>query len=407
MQYTEILEERFRDRLEQLEIHRSLFSILASNRMPRSFGAEASGVRAAAPVTKPTSTLQHQQQQKQQSQTVETFTPFEEHRLKTREISKKILNQDANDSNISPRTVSGSRATSDTGSEDVPEFLLPFAKLAGLDARRVRDVFQEMVEEEEVMEDAESNAETSKKVMFWKRMQSLNEGILRISTYNGTVHIKKRKQAILFGEKLYVHLSRNGKQPVTSTAIRKLVSANIPVFIEQEIVAGNIVSGSTDEAVKSALKELDSLFHMPPGEEDCVVTEADIIAGVIQVFKQMKFAASSLYDFGELQATLRYVIDVMFWVLMLIVFQIIVQFDISTILAPAITVLLMLSFAFGPLFGNLFLATAFVVFMLPFDVGDRVVIGTAGPSQIICYIRNIGLMYTTVETIYKDKVGFT
>jgi small-conductance mechanosensitive channel len=169
-------------------------------------------------------------------------------------------------------------------------------------------------------------------------------------------------------------------------------------------VAGNIVSGSTEEAIKSALKELDLLFHMPPGDEECVVSEADIVAGVIQVFKQMKFAASSLYDFGELQATLRYVIDVMFWVLMMIVFQIIVQFDISTVLAPAITVLLMLSFAFGPLFGNLFLATAFVVFMLPFDIGDRVVIGNAGPSQIICYIRSIGLMYTTVETIYKDKV---
>jgi small-conductance mechanosensitive channel len=57
---------------------------------------------------------------------------------------------------------------------------------------------------------------------------------------------------------------------------------------------------------------------------------------------------------------------------MLLVVQIILRVDVSQVIAPLLTILFGLSFAFSPVLSNLFLSMAFVMFLLPFNVGNRV-----------------------------------
>ena len=150
------------------------------------------------------------------------------------------------------------------------------------------------------------------------------------------------------------------------------------------------------------MSEAESLFILG-SDGEAEVDEKAVVAAVLMVYKEMTFATSSLYDFGGLQRSFRNVIDVFFWTAMAVIIQFILQFDLITVLAPGITVILVLSFALGPFFGNMFLSIAFVFFMLPFDIGDRVMIGM-GTNKFTCYITSIGLLHTTVLTIYNEKL---
>jgi hypothetical protein len=271
-------------------------------------------------------------------------------------------------------------------------------------AQKIRDVFLEIVEDDRTDEEA-AMAALSEKRLFWKRMSDLNAGSLKFTTYNGMCVINKRKQARVFAEKLYQHLSRRGQYELTARMIRDLLVSAMEASYRKEHIAPEDEAAllkAFEEAKKETIKQANLMFLLGD-KDDAIVKDTDILAGVMKAYKEMKFASSSLYDFGELQLTLRYVVDVFFWICMLIIFQCIVQFNITTILAPAITVVLILSFALGPFFGNMFLCIAFVLFMLPFDIGNRVMIGV-GPNAFVCYITGIGLFYTTVETIYNEKV---
>ena len=90
------------------------------------------------------------------------------------------------------------------------------------------------------------------------------------------------------------------------------------------------------------------------------------------VFKEIQFSRASLQDLNNLHQTAKSVVDFIFSVFMLLLVQIILKVDISKILAPLLTILFGLSFAFSPVLSNLFLSMAFVMFLLPYNVGNRV-----------------------------------
>jgi hypothetical protein len=135
------------------------------------------------------------------------------------------------------------------------------------------------------------------------------------------------------------------------------------------------------------------------------ITEEQCMAAICLVYKEHRYAASSLNDYGELHSSLRNVIDVVFWTMMAVILQAFLELNIYSYFLPFVTLALTLSFALGPLLGNLLLAIAFVFFMVPYEVGNKVFIGTEGPNRIVGWVRGISLLHTTITTVKNEVVS--
>ena len=106
-----------------------------------------------------------------------------------------------------------------------------------------------------------------------------------------------------------------------------------------------------------------------------VITQSAVVNAVVTVFSECQFSRASLLDLNDLHETAKTVVDFIFSIFMLLLVQIILKVDVSKIIAPLLTILFGLSFAFSPVLSNLFLSMAFVMFLLPFNVGNRVSAG--------------------------------
>jgi small-conductance mechanosensitive channel len=136
------------------------------------------------------------------------------------------------------------------------------------------------------------------------------------------------------------------------------------------------------------------------------ISEDFCTEAVVTIYKEQRFTAASINDFGELHQSLRLGIDIVYWIIMLFVLQSIFGFDLTTYLLPFITLLLTVSFAIAPLVGNIFLAFAFVFFMAPYDIGNKVQFGLYNlyTPPVIGYIKSVTLLYTVVTTTRNETV---
>jgi hypothetical protein len=135
------------------------------------------------------------------------------------------------------------------------------------------------------------------------------------------------------------------------------------------------------------------------------ISEEQCMAALCLIYKEQRFAASSLNDYGELHQSLRSVVEVIFWIVMLIFLQAFLQINLISYFLPFITLSLTLSFALGPLIGNLFLAMTFVFFMIPFEVGNKIYIGSDPAHRIVGFVRSVSLLYTTINTTTNELVS--
>jgi hypothetical protein len=90
-----------------------------------------------------------------------------------------------------------------------------------------------------------------------------------------------------------------------------------------------------------------------------------------EMLQEHMFLYRSLVSNTDLQATIRKVYDIIFGVVMVTVLQWfnLLGFDFMKTFSPFLTLILSISFAIAPLVGQILLATTFVVFMLPYDIG--------------------------------------
>lgn len=137
------------------------------------------------------------------------------------------------------------------------------------------------------------------------------------------------------------------------------------------------------------------------------VNEDFCVEAVLNIYKEQRFTAASINDFGELHQSLRIGIDIVYWIIMLFVLQAIFGFDLTSYLLPFITLLLTFSFAIAPLVGNIFLAFAFVFFMSPYEVGHKVQFGLFNmyTPPVIGIIKSVTLLYTIVNTGKNETVS--
>ena len=203
----------------------------------------------------------------------------------------------------------------------------------------------------------------------------------------GYATIRSRKQAEAFGNKLYMHLTNGNTIPFTAANISEIMMQNpfhtvskndSLTYVCHPLTPDryntlDIESGGTIDMVSSALRLFrcgENLNNQDGASPP--VTQSNMVNGVVNVFKEIQFSRASLRDLNSLHEAAKSVVDMIFFAFMLLVAQIILKVEVSQILAPLLTILFGLSFAFAQVLSNLFLSMAFVMFLLPFNVGNRV-----------------------------------
>jgi small-conductance mechanosensitive channel len=136
------------------------------------------------------------------------------------------------------------------------------------------------------------------------------------------------------------------------------------------------------------------------------VTEENCIDAVANIYKEQRFTAASLNDFSELHQSVRYMIEIFYWVVMVFILQYVFDIDIVDYVMPFVSLFLAISFAIASLVGNVFLAFAFVFFMGPYEVGHQVQLGlyNALTPPVAGVVKNITLMYTVITTGRHETV---
>ena len=168
-----------------------------------------------------------------------------------------------------------------------------------------------------------------------------------------------------------MHLTNGNTIPFTAVRISEILTQN-PLTPAQHIALGIENEGSVDVILTALLLFRCDESPMDQNGISPSVAQVDIVNGVINVFKEIQFSKASLRDLSSLHEAAKSVVDMIFFAFMLLVAQIILKVELSQILAPLLTILFGLSFAFAVALSNLFLSMAFVMFLLPFNVGNRV-----------------------------------
>jgi hypothetical protein len=272
------------------------------------------------------------------------------------------------------------------------------------------DIFSEIVESSHRKGEQNLSADDyGIQQSFWSQLAEVSHGSLVIHTTNGPLIIRTKKHAVSFGKRLFTLLSRGGHKKITSQRLTELIERHH----REKSVGANTSAGtggttSDDADLKEILTRAQELFHLPteldPDYTSTAVTLPMMNDICISVYRSRRNIASSLSDFGELRKSLIAVADVLFWIAMVVVAQMILKIDLESVFAPVLTLIFAISFALGPMVSNVFVAIGYVSFMLPYDVGDRVAIGY-GPTKIVGNIARITLLQTTITTIYNERVG--
>lgn len=268
-------------------------------------------------------------------------------------------------------------------------------------------------------DDAETASEFDEEILqqkhhlsFWRRIHELKHGYLRVSSRFGVVTIRSRKQAESYGNKLYMHLTNGNTKPFTGDTICEVLREH-PTDHRKSEVLPHVCHPLTPDRFYNPITEtglLDIQCHAlrlfrcseTPVANSGQVSQGVVVNAVVTVFKEIQFSRASLQDLNNLHDTTKSVVDFIFGIFMLLLVQIILRVDISHVLAPLLTILFGLSFAFSPVLSNLFLSMAFVMFLLPFNVGDRVIIGKV--EMIKGNVFEMSLMNTTILTRHNEKL---
>lgn len=268
-------------------------------------------------------------------------------------------------------------------------------------------------------------SEIRKKRTFWElaARMSMNMGALLIYTYNGRVIIRRKFQAKSFGKSLYLHLSRGGRDVITHDTIKKIFEAQRNSSQKRDAVDG-FDDDDDDESYgrrrereyhaismlnKNADKDNMTLLYETAIElldpfRLGYITEEQCMAALCLVYKEQRFAASSLNDYGELHHSLRTVIDTIFWAVMVVFLQSFLQWNLAQYYLPFVTMILTVSFALSSTLGNMFLAMVFVFFMSPFEIGNKIHIGADPNTRITGFVKSVSLFYTIINTSFNETV---
>jgi hypothetical protein len=281
-------------------------------------------------------------------------------------------------------------------------------KRSSLNVSKVHNRLSLSIPLDEDAEASDLNPEEKKRRRrsFWHIAAQLSSGNggLRLKTYYGEVSLSNANSAKAFGQELYFLLSSKQKKIVDHNTILKLFAThyNTDEDVIQEHNDPEKSMTILGEQAQIMFEEARKLFDpLNLG----VFTEANCINAVLTVYKEHRFAASSLNDYGALHLSLRYFIDGLYWLVMLFAMQGFLGINIFNYFIPFITLFLTLSFALGPVLGNTFLAFAFVFLQAPIDVGNRICVGPLNNPLVVGFVQSITLFHTSINSLRNELVS--
>lgn len=257
-----------------------------------------------------------------------------------------------------------------------------------------REIVKEAYNSPDVYKEVQDDEQEEEVTSFWESLSSkhrtmLLQGEMTIATISGEIVVCNRKGAISLGKQLYNYMSKNGTLPVTSEYVCSAVRES-PYVLPKNV----------DSTVAMTLE----LFRCKEESHEVIISEQTVISAVKHVYRSMKYAAGSFSDLQELNQSVLVIVDIVFWIIMFLVAQIILQLDATTILAPMLTILFGASFAFANMLSNTLTAVTFVLFVCPYDVGHRIILGYGQGCYAKGNILTVNLFYTTLITMYNEKV---
>ena len=147
--------------------------------------------------------------------------------------------------------------------------------------------------------------------------------------------------------------------------------------------------------------------HQQQSREQQAVGESQMVQAVVGAHKDLRSASASLANLQDLHRSVSDIADSVFWLGVFLLLHMIFGLKTFAALTPLLTIVFGLSFALGPSVGSLCLSVVFVMFMLPYDVGNRVRIERNGGGKddfIVGNVAAITLGYTTIMTTYNEKL---
>mmetsp|Transcript_13240 Transcript_13240/g.33781 ORF Transcript_13240/g.33781 Transcript_13240/m.33781 type:complete len:792 (+) Transcript_13240:164-2539(+) len=124
-----------------------------------------------------------------------------------------------------------------------------------------------------------------------------------------------------------------------------------------------------------------------------LVTPSVVESVMLDIYNERKSLADGLQDRNDVAAVLSGLVGVLFWTVMVVVVLLLMGADVNTVILPFASLLLGFSFAFGPTLRNVLEAGILILFVHPFDVGDRIYIGSLSSQPY--FVEKMRLFRTT------------
>jgi hypothetical protein len=196
---------------------------------------------------------------------------------------------------------------------------------------KVKNVFADIVASSNLIRGSDSkttergrpgNRNAHKRHSFWSSAAKLSreKGTLYLSTYDGAVAIRKRIEAEAFGSLLYAHLSREGRKKVTPSVLEKLFKDRDEKHYDKTDYS--VIDLTTKEEKETAVLLFESALQLLDPLKTADITEDQCVGALCRVYKEYRFAATSLNDYGELHSSLIIVIDIIFWIGTIVILQV-------------------------------------------------------------------------------------
>jgi len=136
------------------------------------------------------------------------------------------------------------------------------------------------------------------------------------------------------------------------------------------------------------------------------VNESDVSAATSRVFAERCFLAATMESFGSVNGIFRHIGEGLWFVVSGMATLVLWDIAVTQALLSVATLAIGISFIIGSTASQLFTGIVFVLFMAPYDIGDRVKVKDLLMDAYPMAVEQIGPMTTTFKTIYGESIRF-
>lgn len=119
-------------------------------------------------------------------------------------------------------------------------------------------------------------------------------------------------------------------------------------------------------------------------------------------------SVTSVREFSGVNPALKRIVSCIFWMIILIIYLLMIDYDIQSLILPISTLMVAISFIIGNVTANFFTSLVFVLSYMPYDIGDRVVVDKAHASEggQIWIVESVTMLVTKFRTAHNEVMEY-